>query len=606
MQLNAVLPPRRSLHRKIDLPEMLTNCLLAACQYTAFKRLTGWKGMAICPRSPRAWTMKVRARPGVFGLAVEDDREDDRGGHARLGVYYFPAPGEALLESMSLAAHLASARPGYMEIVRRFTAMGEWAVPFRMGTLSASLTPDENGLILRCDALDRKLSIARDGLVTPEGKWVLRPGEAEEDYPAHEIALDIVLVLAAAITKSLEEQPRRVGRSRTPALGMAYGNDGGRTSVDDGIERIGDLFCWGETKALANLASPLLTNCEVTADPESRTDLPAPLDDALFWKTHDLQALSQDQAFAPAFDSRPGLIVLSGFLGSGKTTFLNQLLEYHAARDELVAIIQNEIGQTGVDGKLLEGDDSIVELDEGCVCCTLAGNLSKGIERLKARFSPKIIVLESTGLANPFNILHELETLRPLVRLDSITTLVDAANAPSLLAEHEIARDQVAAADTILLNKCDLADKAALERLRATLGELNRRAVIVETVFGAVNPGYLYDTDPFEQRIALPCMPGKKHHTHDHEGFSSRRFAFPFALDRARLLDALDGLPDSVFRLKGIVRLADAPLPEVVQYVCGRHELSPLGDDFAEEGFLVAIGKEMNLTRLEELEGASA
>lgn len=608
MRLTAVLPNQRSLNRRIDLPEMLTNCLLAACQHQEFKRLVGWKGMAVSPRGTQGWTLKIRARPGVFGLATEHIWKDGQGRHARLGVHYFPAAEEPLLETMSLVANLASAQPDYLETVRRFTAMGEWAAPFRMGALTASLAPEENGLILQCDALDRKLSIARDGVKTPDDKWIIYPGETEEDFPAHEIALDFLLVLAAAVSNSLNEPPCRAGRGRTPDNAILFDGTGRLSLLDHGIERINDLLCWGDGETLAAMVSLPLAQCEVAAGPDSRADLPAPLNDALFWRTHDMPELSLDRTYAPAFDNRPSLIVLSGFLGSGKTTFLNQLLEYYAARDELVAIIQNEIGQTGVDGKLLEGDDSIVELDEGCVCCTLAGNLSKGIRQLKARFSPKVIVLEATGLANPFNILNELDTLRPLVRLESITTLVDAANAPNLLANHEIARDQISAADTILLNKCDLADKAELAALRKTLRGLNHRAVLVETEFGAVNPGHVYDINPFEQHAGLlPSMPHRTHHDHAHEGFTSQRFIFSSALDRGQLLNTLDGLPESVFRLKGIVHLADSPQPVVVQYVCGRHELSPLGDEFDQPGFLVAIGKDLiDLPQLEELQRGNA
>jgi G3E family GTPase len=608
MQLNAVLPNQRSRNHRIDLPEMLTNCLLAACQHQEFKRLVGWKGMAVCPRGSQGWTLKIRARAGVFGLGTEHTWEDEQGQHARLGVYHFPAAEEPLLETMSLAANHAAAQPDYLETVRRFTSMDDWATPFRMGVLTASLAPEEKGLILQCEALNRKLSIARDGVKTPEDKWIIYPGEAEENFPAHDIAQDFLLVLAAAITNSLEEPPCRAGQSRIEDNGILYDGTGRRSLIGDGIERINTLLCWGDRETLAAMASLSLAQCKVTAGPDSRAKLPAPLDNALFWKTHDLDALSLDRTYAPAFDSRPGLIVLSGFLGSGKTTFLNQLLEYHAARDELVAIIQNEIGQTGVDGKLLEGDDSIVELDEGCVCCTLAGNLSKGIEQLKTRFSPKVIVLEATGLANPFNILNELETLRPLVRLDSVTTLVDAANAPGLLANNEIARDQIASADTLILNKCDLTGKDELATLRATLRKLNHRAVLVETEFGSANPGHLYDTDPFEQRPSLlPAMPHTHHHDHSREGFTSQKFLFSSALDRGQLLKALDDLPESVFRLKGIVHLADSPQPVVVQYVCGRHELSSLGAAFDQDGFLVAIGKGLaDLPQLKGLQGAYA
>ncbi|MDD3312174.1 GTP-binding protein [Pseudodesulfovibrio sp.] len=607
MRLSTVLPTQRHENRLVNLPEMLCNCLLAACQHKEFKRLVGWKGMAVCPRAPQGWTFKVRARPGVYGLATERTWRDESGQHARLGLHYFPAPDEPLLDTMSLAASLAAARPDYIETLRRFTAMADGGAPFRLGDLTASLAPGEDGLLLRMDAADRRLSVARDGVATAEGQWVILPGEAEEDFPAHEIAADFLLVLAAAASNSLGEPPCRVGRRTEPGSGLIYGGDGESSPLDDGVTMTSDLLYWGGPEALATLAAPSLAECEAVAGIAQKETLPPPLDHALFWRTHDLRALSLETAYAPIFDSRPGLIVLSGFLGAGKTTFLNQLLEYHAARDELVAIIQNEIGQSGVDGKLLEGDDAIVELDEGCVCCTLAGNLSKGIQQLRARFNPKVIVLESTGLANPFNILNELETLRPLVRLDSITTLVDAANGPALLKNHEIARDQVAAADTLLLNKCDLVDEAGRERLRDTLRGLNPRAVLVETAFGAANPGELYDPDPFEPRLGPPpCMTPRTHHTHDHDGFTSRRFGFTAPLDRKRLTEALDGLPASVFRLKGIVHLADCPQPMVVQYVCGRHELSSLGDAFGEEGFLVAIGKDMDLTVLEGLEEANA
>lgn len=603
MQLTNILPVHRRPNRQVNLPEMLTNCLLAACQHREFKRLVGWKGMAVCPRGSQGWTFKMRSRTGVFGLATEHTGRDERGQHARLGLYYFPASDDSLLETMSLAANHAAVQPDYTDTLRQFTAKGDWAAPFRIGEISTSLAPEENGLILRFNALDKKLVIAKDGVMTADGKWVLMPGEAEEDFPAHDISTDFLLMLAAAVTNSVEAPPYRVGRNQTPDHGLVYDKNGERSLLDSEVCMMHDLLYWGDPEVLASMASLSLAQCTDTAGPESRASLPVPLDDALFWKTHDLGTLACEDAYAPAFDTRPGLIVLSGFLGAGKTTFLNQLLEYYAARDELVAIIQNEIGQTGVDGKLLEGDDSIVELDEGCVCCTLAGSLSKGIKQLRDRFNPKVIVLESTGLANPFNLLSELETLRPLVRLDSITTLVDAENGTRLLEDHDIARDQVAAADTILLNKCDLVDDQTRDRLRATLRELNGRAVLMETEHGSINPGYLYDTDPFESPAGLlPCLPGKRHHTHSNEGFTTRRFDLPSNIKRERLREVLDELPDTVFRVKGIVRLQDSAQPEVVQYVCGRHELSPLGDDFDQTGFLVAIGRDMELSMLEDLE----
>lgn len=607
MHLAAILPPLRPKGQPVNTPGLLMNCLLAAARHTEFKRLVGWRGMAVCPRGSLAWTMKLRARPGVYGLCAQ---EPDQNGAAQNGdrwqaamaVHYFPADDEALLEGMSLAANLAVARPDYRERIRSFSTAPDWAAPFRMGAAHILFSPDEDALALQLLAPDRKVCMAVDGVAADSGAWLIAPGEAEEDIPAHRIATDLFLVLGAAVSNALGEPPARYARDQTPGPVHGYTRQGERVTCDAQCAAITDSLAWGEDAAACRLLLPLRR--ERTLAPHQAADMPEAIASALLWKTHDLAALAPDKDYAHAFDSRPGLIVLSGFLGAGKTTFLNQLLEYHASRDELVAIIQNEVGQTGVDGKLLEGDDAIVEMDEGCVCCTLAGNLARGVQRLTSRFSPKVIVLESTGLANPVNILKELDALRPLVRLDSITTLVDAANAPGLLDSSDIAVDQVKAADIILLNKCDLVTGEERGALLLRLRTLNPRAHVAETVRGAINPAALYDGDPLGRAVPglLPAPPGS---THAMEGFVSRRLAFCAPLERGALLSALDLLsPAGVFRLKGIVSLAGHEHAQVVQYVAGRHELSSLGRAFDDEPFLVAIGRNMDLSPLEALQEA--
>ena len=604
MNLSAILPPQRNKDQQINMPEMMVNCLLAACQYDEFKRLVGWKGMAVCPRGKQAWTMRVRTRPGVFGLCTENEHTDEHGLHAALGLYYFPTEQESLLDTMSLAANMAVVQPDYTDALRQFSSNEGWAAPFRIGTLSTALSTNEGTISLQLEAVDRKLCIAKDGIATADGQWVIAPGQAEEDIPAHAIAMDFVLVLGAAISNCVGEPPCWFGRNETPGQAFAYDAQGNQSPLSQKISIFTDTLGWGDistAKGLAFSTSPEFSACG--GAPE-KTHFPAPLNTALLWETHNLSTIAKSGEHEYAFDSRPSLIVLSGFLGAGKTTFLNQLLEYHAARDELVAIIQNEIGKTGVDGKLLEGDDSIIELDEGCVCCTLAGNLSKGIEQLNTRFSPKVIVLETTGLANPFNILNEIDALRPQVRLDSITTLVDAQNAPALLDESDITRDQIKAADTIILNKCDLISTEEQNALTDTLRTLNSRALLVKTEYGAINPGTLYDFDPLTQNVEglLPGLLSPPNHTHAMEGFISRRFAFHEPLSREDLLEILNNLPREVFRLKGIVNVAKSDEHEVVQYVSGRYELSRLGNDFDGESFLVAIGKDMDVSMLEQLE----
>ena len=586
------------------MPDMLVNCLLVACQHDEFKRLLGWKGMAVCPRGEKAWTIKLRTRPGVFGLCTENEDANDEGFFASLGLYYFPEENEDLLESMSLAANISAVQEDYIESIRRFSSDENWAAPFRIATVLTGLNKYENAFTLKFSAEQSKVSISQDGIATQDGQWIINPGEIEESIPAHSIAMEFLLVLAAAVSNSLEVPPCGFYRTEIPGKATIYDSMGNKFPSSHEVTTITDALNWGKRGAATSLAFPQLPEFSAQGDAETRADLPAPVGQALFWETHDLAAMEVKGNHNYAFDKRPSLIVLSGFLGAGKTTFLNQLLEYHASRDELVAIIQNEIGQTGVDGKLLEGDDSIVELDEGCVCCTLAGNLSKGIEQLKERFNPKVIVLETTGLANPFNILNEIETLRPLVRLDSVTTLVDAENGPQLLADSDIARNQVKAADVIILNKCDLISQEEQESLAKLLTTLNKRALLVNTVNSAINPGTIYDSDPRTHHFGgislCPLTPPQ--HTHAMEGFTSRRFAFNKPLSREDLHHLMTSLPNEVFRLKGIVNVSGSDEPEVVQYVSGRYEFSSFSGDFNDDGFLVAIGRDMELEILEQLE----
>lgn len=607
MNLSALLPPLRAKGQPVNTPGLLMNSLLAASRHDEFMRLVGWKGMAVCSRANLAWTMRLRSRPGIYGLGAEAGGQDQDMRTAALGLYYFPAADEALLERMSLAAHLATAQPDYLDRVRAFSAAPDWAAPFRLGAARILFHRDESAMALQLRAFDRKACIAMDGVATDSGDWLVAPGEPEEDIPAQDIAMDLFLVLCAAMSNSLGERPARYGREEAPSAIPGYTRDGRRVHSGGHCADITHSLAWGDDAAACELLLPLRR--EDTRTPDQTGDMPHAIASALLWKIHDLPSLRTEEECAFAFDTRPRLIVLSGFLGSGKTTFLNQLLEYHASRDELVAIIQNEVGQTGVDGKLLEGDDSIVEMDEGCVCCTLAGNLSRGIEQLTARFSPKVIVLESTGLANPFNILREINTLRPLVRLDSITTLVDAVNAPLLLDTSDIATDQIKAADIILLNKCDLVSEQERVRLAGRIRALNARALVAETEYGAINPATLYDSDPFDRNLPEPppgqC--GHAHHTHAMEGFTSRRFAFGVPLDRDVLVQTMERLlPCGVFRLKGIVAIAGLEHAQVVQYVAGRHEFSSLGKPFDDQSFLVAIGKDMDLSPLEALQEACA
>ena len=161
--------------------------------------------------------------------------------------------------------------------------------------------------------------------------------------------------------------------------------------------------------------------------------------------------------------------VLTGFLGAGKTTLLNYILQEQT--DYRFGVIINEIGEIGIDGKLVETQtEDVVELSNGCVCCTVRKDLVKGVQKLLKKDQLDYILIETTGVADPGPVAQtflNIPQLQQYARLDSIITVVDAEHVSAQLREAEVAREQIALGDFILINKVDLVsaeDLAALER----------------------------------------------------------------------------------------------------------------------------------------------
>ncbi|MEO8813355.1 MAG: GTP-binding protein [Caulobacteraceae bacterium] len=177
--------------------------------------------------------------------------------------------------------------------------------------------------------------------------------------------------------------------------------------------------------------------------------------------------------------------VLTGYLGAGKTTLLNRILsEDHGRR---YAVIVNEFGEIGIDNDLVVGaDEEVFEMNNGCVCCTVRGDLIRVLQGLMKRQAGAArgfdaIVVETTGLADPGPVAQTFfvdEEIKAKTRLDSVTAVVDAHHVLSALDDSREAREQIAFADQIVLNKIDLADEARLRRIEARLRRLNPLAAI--------------------------------------------------------------------------------------------------------------------------------
>ncbi|MDH7784152.1 G3E family GTPase [Ochrobactrum sp. 19YEA23] len=227
--------------------------------------------------------------------------------------------------------------------------------------------------------------------------------------------------------------------------------------------------------------------------------------------------------------------VLTGFLGSGKTTLLNRLLKDPALSD--TAVIINEFGEVGIDHLLVEqASEGVIELSDGCLCCTVRGELVDTLADLIDRLQTgrikalKRVIIETTGLADPAPVLHSImghPVLMQAFRLDGVLTTVDAVNGMSTLDNHEEAVKQAAMADRIILTKSDLPEaQAGLAALKARLRTLNPGAEILtagdeRTGFAALFECGLYNpetkTADVQRWLKAEAYEDDDHHHHDHD-----------------------------------------------------------------------------------------
>ncbi len=321
------------------------------------------------------------------------------------------------------------------------------------------------------------------------------------------------------------------------------------------------------------------------------------------------QAPSSGQAGAT--DSRVPVTVLTGFLGVGKTTLLNRILsEQHGRR---YAVIVNEFGELGIDGGLVVGaDEELFELNNGCACCKVRGDLLRvigGLVKRRDRFDGFLV--ECSGLADPAPVAQTFfadDLIRQRARLDSIVCVADARHLTSSLATSREAAEQVALADTILLNKTDLVDAAGLADAEAAIGHANPQARLLRSVRCDVPLDAILDRGAFDlARLDISSDGHEHHHHHDHAiDCVSLRLDRP--LERSRLLAWLQQLViergADLLRAKGIVDLAGADRRFVFQ---GVHMMmdtdlaQPWQEHETRESRMVFIGR--NLDRNELLQG---
>lgn len=297
--------------------------------------------------------------------------------------------------------------------------------------------------------------------------------------------------------------------------------------------------------------------------------------------------------------------IIAGFLGSGKTTLVNHILANQQGLK--IAVIVNEIGEIGIDGEMIVAtDDDMVELSNGCICCSINNDLVDAAFRVLHRDAKvDYLVVESTGIADPLPIVLTFlrSEFRDLVRVDSIITIADADNFSLDRFASKAAHNQLRYADTILLNKCDLASDRHLCSVEEKIRAIREEARIVRTTQCRVPLPLILSVGLFQSdRFAAGA--GHAHAGHGahlaNDGFEALSFEVvrPFAADRFQSF--LERLSQNVFRAKGVLWLDEGENRYVFHLVGQRFTLdqSPWGGP--RKNRLVLIGRNLDRDQLRE------
>ncbi len=326
--------------------------------------------------------------------------------------------------------------------------------------------------------------------------------------------------------------------------------------------------------------------------------------------------------------------IITGFLGSGKTTLLNQILQndgggcymrqtesplwsrsisnHRVDLNHKVAVLVNEFGDINIDSQLLVAyDNDMVELSNGCICCTINEGLVEAVERILAR-EEKVerLIIETTGVADPLPIILTFvgSDFREFTHLDSVITLIDAETFTPEHFNSEVASKQIAYGDILLLNKTDLVDREQLATLETYIASIKKNPRIIHTSYAQVPLPLILDVGLTATDNLPEAEHGEHHHHHHHhshhleaDGFVSLSFESDRPFDVYKFQKFLNGgLPREVFRAKGIIWFAGSQLRHIFQLCGQRHDIKSEPWSTPPVNQLVFIGRHLNTDKLRQ------
>ena len=325
--------------------------------------------------------------------------------------------------------------------------------------------------------------------------------------------------------------------------------------------------------------------------------------------------MAHDTSQQITVDSEP-VTLLVGFLGSGKTTLANRILSEH--HDHRIAVIVNEFGDVGIDGRLIVGvDDNVIELRNGCLCCTVQGDLADTLRQLLERRRQagdtqpfEHIVIEASGLASPGPVLQGMlvdPTLHARVHIDGVITLAHAKHIVQQLADHPEASDQVAYADHIIVNHCDQCTDDTLAAAEAALHACNPHVALERATRAAVDVGRLLNQQTWASaRVKAVLEHGSlcsdHGHAHDHghlhtQGVGTLALRAEAPMDLQRLTQWLLSVSTrgrhELMRLKGILHCQAHARAVVIQGVYQWLEVRLAAGEPPAVSVLVLIGRNL-------------